>query len=215
MNLFRILDHKILTELSNEIFDNDLESSLYSPLAIEENYLSSFIENNFRIIKKLAEGAFGKVNLVKQNEHLYAEKVVTKDKYSSNEVHTLKLINNICLNGVVKYYHHIENEKSEIIYTEYLQGPTLDEYYKYLKSNNQSIEPKLLTEIAIKLAETIAILHRNNIVHGDIKPTNVILIDRNPVLIDFGSACIIHGDNSYSHGSSFTTPNYTSPELLH
>jgi len=44
-------------------------------------------------------------------------------------------------------------------------------------------------EIILHLADSVARLHENGWVHGDITPSNVILGDRGPVLIDFGIAC--------------------------
>lgn len=70
------------------------------------------------------------------------------------------------------------------IVTEYIPGPTLEEYIK----NN-----KISTENAIKAAATlldaVAEGHKNDVIHRDIKPDNIIIRNgdiTDPVLVDYG-----------------------------
>jgi len=69
------------------------------------------------------------------------------------------------------------------IVMEYLEGPTLAEN---LKRDNRSLD---FESIARKLCAGLAAAHANCVVHGDLKPANIILKDGlEPVMIDFGMA---------------------------
>ena len=61
-----------------------------------------------------------------------------------------------------------------------------------------------------KLISAVDVMHLHNIIHGDIKPRNI-LIDRNesPVLVDFGLA---HGTYESRETSYGGTPGFSAPE---
>jgi hypothetical protein len=53
------------------------------------------------------------------------------------------------------------------------------------------------------------------VVHRDVKPANVMLIDGNPVLIDFGIAHVVDESRITRAGLVMGTPGYLSPELIY
>lgn len=63
-----------------------------------------------------------------------------------------------------------------------------------------------------RIAETLAAVHQAGFVHRDVKPSNIIIRerDRMPVLIDFGVACRIEGQAP--EAVSIGTPEFMSPE---
>jgi eukaryotic-like serine/threonine-protein kinase len=66
--------------------------------------------------------------------------------------------------------------------------------------------------LIVKLCDAVQFAHRNLIVHGDIKPDNVLITgDGIPKLIDFGVASDLSGDAAVSTMRAFT-PGYASPE---
>lgn len=69
-----------------------------------------------------------------------------------------------------------------------------------------------VAEAVARLAETLALMHGAGFVHRDVKPANVIMRARDgaPVLIDFGLACRIDGQEAGSSGVG--TPEFMSPE---
>jgi calcium/calmodulin-dependent protein kinase I len=71
---------------------------------------------------------------------------------------------------------------------------------------------------AIKdIAETIAYLHNQGIVHCDIKPENVVLKSKNcdkPFLIDYGTAFRLRDVENGTKCTSSGTPGYSSPEQI-
>lgn len=53
--------------------------------------------------------------------------------------------------------------------------------------------------------------HTNNIVHGDVKPSNILFHDGEGYLIDFGSAEML---NHKCYGTDYGTVLYMAPEVL-
>lgn len=66
---------------------------------------------------------------------------------------------------------------------ELLRGPTLD---ALLSDRPEGLRWPELQEIALPLLDALHFAHANGVLHGDIKPSNVILTDSGPRLFDFG-----------------------------
>ena len=68
--------------------------------------------------------------------------------------------------------------------------------------------------IAVRLGKAVALLHRNGIIHRDIKPDNVILeVNGGLKLIDLGVA-LVPGVDEFPAEDIPGTPSYMAPELL-
>lgn len=91
---------------------------------------------------------------------------------------------------------------------ELADGPTLQD----LKGE---VDSRDAVEIGRSLADALAAIHAAGIVHRDIKPGNVIMSDRGPLLTDFGIA--LHPDATSrltGPGEVVATPSYAAPEVL-
>jgi serine/threonine-protein kinase Stk1 len=76
-----------------------------------------------------------------------------------------------------------------------------------------------LQALAVPLLDALAHVHQRGIVHGDLKPGNVMLTDTGPVIVDFGLAepCegFLTGLPRLGRGRfDAWTPGYAAPELL-
>jgi serine/threonine-protein kinase len=77
------------------------------------------------------------------------------------------------------------------------------------------IEPKHAIEVAIEVLEGLAFAHENGVIHRDIKPDNVQLLDDGQIkLTDFGIARLTFEPNITMDGQVFGTPSYMSPEQI-
>ena len=106
---------------------------------------------------------------------------------------------------IVKVYRFFEAHGTAYIAMEYAEGETLSER---LARQGTLSEAELL-DILFPLLDGLAVVHRENFLHRDIKPGNIILRDEDgsPVLLDFGSARQAIGAKSRSM-TTVVTPGY-------
>ncbi len=87
------------------------------------------------------------------------------------------------------------------IWSDLLDGSNLEQTLK----NRQPLPVAQVTDMAMALTDALAQVHASGIVHGDIKPANIMIQpDDTPVLMDFGS----------SSGTSFGPSGYGSPLVM-
>lgn len=111
---------------------------------------------------------------------------------------------------IVSIYDFGEENGLYYIAMEYVKGGNLKEF---LDSNPLSPEQKL--ELAYKITEAVAVLHKKNFIHRDLKPENI-LVDQNQniKLTDFGIAFNEALHRMTTEGSLLGTPLYMSPEQI-
>jgi eukaryotic-like serine/threonine-protein kinase len=103
------------------------------------------------------------------------------------------------------------------IVTEYLDAQHLEQW---LDEAKPSLEERL--RLFAKICDGVAHAHRNLIVHGDIKPSNILVTrEGTPKLVDFGIARLIKSEEEAAAGGQIThtmapafTPWWASPEQL-
>ncbi|MDI6910318.1 serine/threonine-protein kinase [Nocardioides sp.] len=69
--------------------------------------------------------------------------------------------------------------------------------------------------LASCLAEGIASVHAVGVLHRDVKPSNVLMEGRTPILIDFGLARVADDPKLTHTGWLLGTPGYLAPEILY
>ncbi len=72
-----------------------------------------------------------------------------------------------------------------------------------------------LTWFAGCLAEGLACVHAVGVLHRDVKPSNVLMEGRTPILIDFGLARVADDPRLTHTGWLLGTPGYLAPEILY
>lgn len=120
--------------------------------------------------------------------------------------------------GVVKVKEYsITSDGMPYIVMDFLPGKTLD---KLLAEGALDIEAVL--DLIIQICDAIGHAHRRNVIHRDMKPGNIIVVEgddcsRQAVVVDFGLAKIFSQTGSVSMhltqtGQIFGSPPYMSPE---
>ncbi len=66
-----------------------------------------------------------------------------------------------------------------------------------------------------RLLEAVRDVHAAGVLHRDLKPTNVVMEGRSPILIDFGLARLAEDPRLTMAGTVLGTPGYLAPEVLY
>ncbi len=112
--------------------------------------------------------------------------------------------------NIVSVYDVGESNGVNYIVMEYLEGDTLKDYIDK--------EGKLSNELTLKFASQIAsaleAAHSAKIIHRDIKPQNIVLVNNNTIakVTDFGIAKMSSKDTITSSASTIGSVHYFSPE---
>src|SRR5262245_60034255 len=100
---------------------------------------------------------------------------------------------------------------TSFIAMEYVEGSNLKE----ILAQGRPLTFEQLGEIIAQVAEALDFAHTKGIVHRDVKPANIILLDgMRAKITDFGIAKITSGGNLTTTGQFLGTPNYMAPEQI-
>ncbi|TDC03678.1 serine/threonine protein kinase [Nonomuraea longispora] len=93
---------------------------------------------------------------------------------------------------------------------EHIEGVTLLDRVR----QDGPLDDAQLVDMAQGIAAALAIIHAAGVVHRDLKPGNIIMAGRGPVLIDFGIAQVLDATRLTMTGTFLGTPGYTAPEIF-
>jgi serine/threonine protein kinase len=171
----------------------------------------------YKIRQEIGKGCFGKVYLANQilTGSLVALKIISKSTITNKdsrmkiekEVEILKKVNGH--HAVIKLFEVFEDDSFVYMVFEYLQNGDLVKYFKKQPLLN---EPELKS-FFFKIVKGIEYLHKNGIIHRDIKLDNILLDHKfRPKVCDFGISSIIEPNKKiYDTGG---TPAYLAPEVI-
>jgi serine/threonine protein kinase len=95
------------------------------------------------------------------------------------------------------------------IVSEYVRGRSLER----VVHDGGPVGPDTLTRLAIQTSAALSGIHSANIVHRDFKPSNILIADDGPRVIDFGVAKALE-QVTMTGGGPKGTPAYMSPEQI-
>jgi serine/threonine protein kinase len=112
--------------------------------------------------------------------------------------------------NVVRVYDVGHEGDNHFIVMEFLDGLTLNEYF----AQHQPLDLQTFLSLFYELASALGEAHRHGIIHRDVKPINVVVLEGpKAVLTDFGIAAALTVDSRLtSPGILMGTPAYMSPE---
>jgi serine/threonine protein kinase len=96
------------------------------------------------------------------------------------------------------------------VVTRFIQGLPLDDAVRA----GGPLHGEPLRRVAAGLAEALVAIHGAGVVHRDLKPNNVMLVDGSPVVIDFGIAHAVDATRLTRLGQVVGTPGYMGPEII-
>jgi serine/threonine protein kinase len=113
--------------------------------------------------------------------------------------------------NIVKVIDYGEQEGLPYLVMEYLAGGTLKQ-----KMSGKPMPWRDAIRLLIPIANALASAHKNNIIHRDVKPANILITQTGePMLSDFGIAKILEAEETLDltgTGVGVGTPEYMSPE---
>ena len=151
----------------------------------KDSLINIFFYPNFKPIKKLGEGSFGKVYKVESNNKYYAMKLESK-KHSQGLLESeATIMTYLKGSNIPKIELLTQNEEYNILIME-LMGKSLEELINIHK--NFSI--KTVCMLAYQMINILQFIHEKHIIHRDIKPDNFVMgLNENNAhlfIIDFG-----------------------------
>ncbi|MGQ8367219.1 protein kinase domain-containing protein [Glaciecola sp. 1036] len=134
------------------------------------------------------------------------------EEYTSRFLREAKAAGSLSHASIVTVFDVGEIDGAPYIMMELIEGTDLGK----LLEENHKITPERALTITLQLAKALDYAHSNNIVHRDIKPDNIMLLEDNETVkvADFGIARISENDEAHKTqvGSVLGTPRYMSPE---
>ena len=117
--------------------------------------------------------------------------------------------------GIIQVFDF--NHEGDIYYMvmEYVPGETLQERLRRLNSHGMRLSYPETARLVANITEAVEYAHRRNMIHRDIKPANIMLdVNGQSILMDFGIAKILGGEQHTATGAVIGTALYMSPEQI-
>jgi predicted Ser/Thr protein kinase/tetratricopeptide (TPR) repeat protein len=179
----------------------------------------------YEVVRELGKGAMGIVYLAKDPliGRLVALKTIRIGAHADDDEtkeFQQRFIREAQAAGILNHpaivtVHDIgrdEETDTSFIAMEFVEGQNLKE----VLSQGRALSFEQIADIVSQVADALDFAHAKGIVHRDVKPANIILIEGNRAKItDFGIAKIASGvANLTSTGQFLGTPNYMAPEQI-
>eukprot|EP00241_Pyramimonas_parkeae_P017057 CAMPEP_0114289742 /NCGR_PEP_ID=MMETSP0059-20121206/7545_1 /TAXON_ID=36894 /ORGANISM="Pyramimonas parkeae, Strain CCMP726" /LENGTH=692 /DNA_ID=CAMNT_0001411053 /DNA_START=295 /DNA_END=2373 /DNA_ORIENTATION=- len=188
------------------------------------------ISTNYLKLHTLGRGSFGKVSLYEDQDtqQLFAIKRFKKLQLQKKRMGPSSNGLDVCMNEV-NIHKQIQGHPNIVSLHKVFDDHGVQFLYMVLEHMaNGHVHPpppslelpstphvERVQKIVYDVLNGLQYLHERGCVHGDIKPDNIVLSDRNIAKIsDFGSAQMVQSTSGMcSH--AFGTPSFTAPECLH
>ncbi len=96
------------------------------------------------------------------------------------------------------------------VVTRFAPGRTLEDTVL----SEGALDAQRLIRLAQGLCQALVSIHAADVIHRDFKPSNVMLVDDEPLVIDFGIAHLVNATRLTQTGMFVGTPGYLAPEII-
>lgn len=174
------------------------------------------INDRYEIIKTIGEG--GMANVYLANDTILDRKVAIKvlrgdlsndEKFIRRFQREALSVSNLSHPNIVEVYDVGEEDGQYYIVMEYIEGKTL----KQLLKKRETLTLTEVIDIMLQLTDGLAHAHESYIIHRDIKPQNIMILDNGLVKItDFGIAMALNATQLTQTNSVMGSVHYLPPE---
>jgi hypothetical protein len=170
----------------------------------------------YRLVERIGEGGMGVVHLALDPAgRKVAIKVLrpavagdtTALRRLAREVDTMRRVHSPHVAEVIDA--DVTAERPYVV-TQFVPGRTLERVVQ----EDGPLRGRALERLAGGLASALAAIHAADVVHRDLKPGNVMLVDDEPIVIDFGIAHAVDLTRLTATGLVIGTPGYLAPEIV-
>ncbi|MDH3199655.1 MAG: serine/threonine protein kinase [Myxococcales bacterium] len=175
------------------------------------------LAGRYELVSEIARGAMGDV--YRATDHQERCQVVVKilrAEYLTNEAMRRRLRRE---GAVLKALDHpsivrlldlgIDENGLVFLVTELVEGRTLAE-----RLTEGPVDLESAAQLLTALSGALTAAHDHGVLHGDLKPANVLWVLPVPRLIDFGASKVLGLDRLTATGEVAGTPAYMAPEVL-
>ena len=173
------------------------------------------IIGDYEVIRQIGEGGFGRTYEARHvlNPNI---KACLKQNINLSPADAKLLFHEAELMAKVSHYSlpawrnlHRATDGSYVLVMEFIPGKTLDKIIE----KHHALHPEEVSWITQRLLNALHYLHAKGIIHGDVKPSNVIIQpgEHNAVLVDYGlsSAQPTHTTKAVGYTPVFVAPEIT------
>ncbi|XP_039035417.1 LEAF RUST 10 DISEASE-RESISTANCE LOCUS RECEPTOR-LIKE PROTEIN KINASE-like 1.1 [Hibiscus syriacus] len=204
---------------SNFSSKSDLENSsaiCFGLLIFSYNELME-ATNNFDDHKVLGGGGFGTVYYGKLRD---GREVAIKRLYQHNFrrhqqfVNEVEILTRLRHKNLVSLYGCTSRRSRELLLVyEFIPNGTVSDHLHGDRAQSGSLTWPVRMSIAVETATALAYLHASDIIHRDVKTTNILLDDNFSVKVaDFGLSRLLPNDVTHISTAPQGTPGYVDPE---
>ena len=172
------------------------------------------IIGGYEIVRQIAQGGFGRTYearhiLLDETACLKQNSKITKDdaELLKREAKLMWNVNHYSLPAMRDFLQ--AGDGSYVLAMQFIEGKELQKAI----DKHKSLEPETVCWISQRLLHALYYLHHAGIIHGDVKPGNVIVQPRthNAVLVDYGLSTFMPKASSSAVGH---TALFAAPEVL-
>ncbi|AFZ47633.1 serine/threonine protein kinase [Cyanobacterium stanieri PCC 7202] len=190
---------------------------------------TTLLNNRYKVIESIGRGGFGETFLavdthspsgkrcvIKQLKPIINESSIPEWMYDrfEQEARILEHVGDE-QNQVPRLHAYFCEDKNFYLVQEWVEGITLT---KKIQQEGK-MSPEEVEKFLLNILPVLGYIHRENIVHRDVKPDNIILRakDNLPVLIDFGAVkealtTFVYSQGQSAYSMAIGTPGYMSSE---
>lgn len=170
-----------------------------------------------KIIKRLAGGSMAELYLasVKNTSHkvvikgLSAQETQTGREALAGEASVLHKLRH---DKIPQFFGFFEEETRIYYVMSYEEGSSLEQLVR--KKGNLCLTESKICDVGLQLCGIFAYIHKKGLVHGDVKPANLMLSERGDLtLLDFGTAVWLKDNQSKYR--FLGTLGFAAPECWH